>query len=265
MWEFLKRRSDKPAAHGPAQTAKGADDGFVRFKRDNPGATYAQYYVSQVLRTIGDGKTHTTIGLRVRESEGGDGDESDFMEAGRGPFQKYRRLCGVRPDDRVVDYGCGSLRLGIHFMEYLKAGNYMGLDVTRDFMEIGISAMPELIADKKPRLYAIDPTALQEAADFGADIVISNAVSYHVHPDEKARYLGNLVAICSKPGARLFFDVKLADSAARFRSRGWAYPLDLYIETLKPLTLVKQHRVVAVKDYPDVPTMRSAMLEFRRD
>jgi hypothetical protein len=149
-------------------------------------------------------------------------------------------------------------------MDFLDAGNYMGLDVTRDFMDIGISAVPELIANKKPDLHAIDATSIRKAAEFGADVVISNAVSYHVHPEETETYLGNLLTICTNPGVRLVFDVKLSNSPVRFRSRGWAYPLDMYIEQLKPLTLVKQHRVNTVNEYPDAPALLSAILEFRR-
>jgi hypothetical protein len=61
------------------------------------------------------------------------------------------------------------------------------------------------------------------------------------------------------------FDVKIADAPVRFRSRGWAYPLDMYVEMLKPLTFVELHRPGEVKDYENIPSLRSGVLEFRRN
>ncbi len=265
MWTFLKRRAAQFVRLRRAPTAKNKrNDSFEQFKQNNPGASFAQYYVWQAKQTIAGGNAHTTLGLRLCEQPG-QTEETDYFEAGRAAFNRYQKFCGLVATDRVVDYGCGSLRLGIHFIEFLDAANYFGLDVTRDFIDIGVSAAPALITQKRPQLFAIDDISIRSAVAFGADAVISNAVSYHVHPDETGAYLDNLRAICAKPGARLFFDVKLSDSTVRFRSRGWAYPLDMYIAGLKPLTFVKQHRTSVVRDYPEVPNMRSTVLEFRRD
>src|SRR5207248_6045542 len=35
---------------------------------------------------------------------------------------------GCRPDHRVLDFGCGALRAGVHVIPYLNAGNYFGVD-----------------------------------------------------------------------------------------------------------------------------------------
>jgi SAM-dependent methyltransferase len=45
--------------------------------------------------------------------------------------------CGLRPDHRFVDVGCGSLRGGIHFVAYLAPGNYHGLDINRSLIDAG--------------------------------------------------------------------------------------------------------------------------------
>ena len=38
------------------------------------------------------------------------------------------RIAGLQPSDKFVDVGCGALRGGRHFIEYLENGNYYGLD-----------------------------------------------------------------------------------------------------------------------------------------
>ena len=35
---------------------------------------------------------------------------------------------GLRPSDELLDVGCGALRAGLHFIRYLKPGNYFALN-----------------------------------------------------------------------------------------------------------------------------------------
>jgi SAM-dependent methyltransferase len=35
---------------------------------------------------------------------------------------------GLKPDHYLLDYGCGAGRAGIHFIRYLEAGHYVGVD-----------------------------------------------------------------------------------------------------------------------------------------
>jgi ubiquinone/menaquinone biosynthesis C-methylase UbiE len=60
---------------------------------------------------------------------------------------------GLQPGDRMLEIGCGSLRAGHLFIEYLSAGNYYGIDVSADSLiaaqqviaEFGLQAkMPHL-------------------------------------------------------------------------------------------------------------------------
>jgi SAM-dependent methyltransferase len=44
---------------------------------------------------------------------------------------------GLRPDHRLIDVGCGALRGGIHFIKYLAAGKYHGLDINASLIEAG--------------------------------------------------------------------------------------------------------------------------------
>ena len=42
---------------------------------------------------------------------------------------------GLQPDHKILDIGCGCLRGGIHFIEYLQADNYYGLDVNASLIK----------------------------------------------------------------------------------------------------------------------------------
>jgi len=265
MWNFFQRSKQPKAvadvsaeALAQAEKTRKWDRQFENYRRDHPGASFAQFYVDLALKTIKSGEAHSTLGLCLQG-------ESDFHEAGQDAFDRYRRLLGIGRAHKVVDYGCGSLRLGIHFIEYLARGHYTGLDVTRDFVDIGAGAAKALIEDKQPELDAIDPQSIEKAASFQADFIVSNAVSYHVHPDETDAYFSSLAKICAKPGATLAFDAKIAATPTRFRQRGWAWPLEYYVERLKPLALVEVHKLVALKDErASAVAIQSGVLEFRR-
>jgi SAM-dependent methyltransferase len=44
---------------------------------------------------------------------------------------------GLKPNHKLLDLGCGSLRGGIHFIRYLDPGNYFGIDINRSLLDAG--------------------------------------------------------------------------------------------------------------------------------
>lgn len=45
--------------------------------------------------------------------------------------------CGLKPEHRLVDIGCGSFRGGVKFIEYLQPGHYYGIDISSEILEAG--------------------------------------------------------------------------------------------------------------------------------
>jgi SAM-dependent methyltransferase len=44
---------------------------------------------------------------------------------------------GLRPDQHFLDIGCGCLRGGLHFIDYLQAGHYFGIDINQELLDAG--------------------------------------------------------------------------------------------------------------------------------
>ena len=44
---------------------------------------------------------------------------------------------GLKPDMRMIDIGCGCLRVGVHLVNYLDSGNYYGTDISQDLLDVG--------------------------------------------------------------------------------------------------------------------------------
>lgn len=45
---------------------------------------------------------------------------------------------GLRPSDCLLDIACGCLRGGVHFIRFLDAGNYLGIDKEARLIELGV-------------------------------------------------------------------------------------------------------------------------------
>jgi SAM-dependent methyltransferase len=99
-----------------------------------------------------------------------------------GPLQRdFMVAQGLQPHHRLLDVGCGPLRAGIHFVEYLDSGHYYGIDINESLLDAGHSReLPERLHVKLPR----DQLRATErfSCDFGVefDYAIANSVFTHV-------------------------------------------------------------------------------------
>lgn len=211
---------------------------FLEFKKQHPEISFGQFRGRQIAGQLKKGKGHFSLGRNLKAP---DGAELDFWSSGADRAARYFKRMRLMPHHRVVDYGCGSLRLGAHFIRFLNPGCYFGLDVVPDFFRIGQELIgEELVREKAPAFRVIESAAIAEAATFSPDFVFSTAVCIHVHPDELPQYFANLVQIASKPGARLFMDAAVSPKPVRSRYDSWAWPLRRYRAGLPELRLVQK-------------------------
>lgn len=220
-----------------AENFKKDDQIFAEYKTKHPEVTFAQFYAQGVADLVRNGKSHATLGANL--------DKHDvWWQAGEKPFAKYCRMHTISKDTKVVDYGCGSLRIGAHFIRYLNPNCYFGLDVISDFYEIGQQLIGEdLLREKAPAFGAISEESVRRAVEFNPDFVYSSAVAYHVHPSDAPAYYANLKRIVHKSGSVLFMDASICDEEFRYRQRSWAWPLDYYLENLDSLDYIRMYKI----------------------
>lgn len=93
----------------------------------------------------------------------------------------------MRPHHRLLDVGCGSLRGGVRFIEYLEPGNYYGLEPSMPLLGAGISIELPLAGigpDKRPRFLINDDFDLSELPpNVRFDYAFANSVFTHLPPD----------------------------------------------------------------------------------
>lgn len=203
-----------------------ADLAFRRWARNNPGKSYADFYVDRVERRVRLGRPHPTLGTRGFAKGQGESvawDAESFAERGLENWQQFLDF-GLEPHMRCVDYGCGSLRLGQHAIRYLDRDNFWGVDVSHSFMTAGLDLLgAELVAEKRPRLSLIDPSSIEQIGRWAPDFIISNAVLQHVPEDELPLYFERLARMMVT-GGKAFVVFVEGEAVTRVKAASWAYP-----------------------------------------
>src|SRR5262249_38259838 len=92
---------------------------FFFWSLRNPGRSFQNFYADGIARAFANKKQHASLGPYLKPGS---------AQSAKGTFNWLLRQ-GVRPHDIVVDYGCGTLRIGAHFVQYLDADCYIGMDI----------------------------------------------------------------------------------------------------------------------------------------
>lgn len=213
----------------------------------NPDAAFSSYYTDVMCAALDRGRGHVHLGRRqwvksvLTSSKGKEWTTDDFAERGR---EIYERVAGymTMPARTVVEYGCGSLRIGQHFIRSLDAGHFWGLDVTDRFYNDGLALMgEETVADKRPNVAVIDDAALAAARAARPDLVYSIAVLRFVPPVELEIFWRRLLSLMAAH-TLVVVEFQMAPSDMRILGKDWAYSearIRAAIERVLPGTAVR--------------------------
>ena len=77
-----------------------------------------------------------------------------------GQFQFHYLIAkGLRKDHKLLDIGCGTLRGGRYFIEYLDCGGYTGLDISPKALELAKSSSATRVCQTNNRGFYWTPTS----------------------------------------------------------------------------------------------------------
>jgi SAM-dependent methyltransferase len=196
-----------------------ADARARRWLARHPGTGYRHYYAHLALRRIEEGRPQPSLGPGWT---GGDGRQELEMLVS----------LGLRPGDTLVDYGCGTLRVGRLLIEYLERGRYWGLDVDEGLLESGRQMVDEsLLRQKAPHLGLIGPETIAAAAEARPGFVCAFGVLQHVHPDELDEFMSNVAALLT-PGATALLLGLFSVVPARTAAMSWTIGEEAWLEGL---------------------------------
>lgn len=156
-------------------------------------------------------------------------DRFDFMGATQ--FALLFHL-GLRDYHRVLDFGCGSLRLGRMLIPFLQPKGYHGIDPNRWLIEDG--ALYELGGDalsiKQPQ-FAYNDDFNCDVFDTKFDFTIAQSMATHMGPDLLARFLTSARDSLAQDGIIVFSYKRTEDAEPPLPSAGWHYPQNVAYRT----------------------------------
>lgn len=135
-------------------------------------------------------------------------------------------LLGLREHHRLLDFGCGSLRLGRLAIPYLEAGNYYGIEPDRRLVEAGLDHEigRDTLALKQPRFFHADDYRVDV---FGTqfDFIIAQSVFSHAGAEPTRRAL-SAFANALEPGGLVLANWLLGPEGYGHspETTGWVYP-----------------------------------------
>lgn len=134
---------------------------------------------------------------------------------------------GLRQQHRVLDVGCGSLRVGRLLMPYLNQGGYTGLEPNAWLIADGIrrEVGQDQVDIKRPRFVNSDSADELLADDCRYDYVLAQSIFSHTGPDLLDRWVAQAAGLLSPSG--ILVATYLADEVDNTLP-GWIYPDCVY-------------------------------------
>lgn len=131
-------------------------------------------------------------------------------------------VLGCRQQHRVLDVGCGSLRVGRLLIPYLNVGGYAGIEPNDWLIRDGIQQEvgEDQVRIKQPRFHVADNAddLVREGAKF--DFVIAQSIFSHCGADLLDPWLSQFVSLLDDSGTAVVTYIEGPDTAVT----GWIYP-----------------------------------------
>jgi SAM-dependent methyltransferase len=173
----------------PGHLRRAGRDGWLAFKHRDHVSYYRAVMASDTRRS-----PDAAVGSPTREA---------WLKLGELQFD-YLRGHGLPPSARMLDIGCGNLRAGWRFIDYLEPGNYYGIDISPDVLIAAKRTLTERGLQRKlPHLTLTQDLTLDFLPDAHFDVIHAHSVFSHSPLeiiDECLAHVGRVLA----PGG--FFD-----------------------------------------------------------
>jgi SAM-dependent methyltransferase len=191
----------------------------------------------------------------ARSAEGAVGSRSHDRWIALGQMQfDYLVGHGLRPEHRMLEIGCGNLRAGRLFIDYLRPGNYYGLDISPDILLAAQRTLVEYGLQRKlPHLMLVQNLQLDFLPDAAFDVMHAHSVFSHSPIDVIDECLANVGRVL-RPGGWFDFTFDRTEGKEHHVLRE-----DFYYRTETLIALAEKHglRAKFMDDWEQLPHKQS--------
>jgi len=140
---------------------------------------------------------------RSRDGAVGSHTKESWLQIGKLQFD-YAVSHGLKPEMRMLEIGCGNLRAGRLFVDYLEPGNYYGIDISPDILLAAEDTIAEHgLQAKLPHLTLVKDLRLHFLPESSFDFVHAHSVFSHSPIEVIDECLAHVGRVMSPDG---FFD-----------------------------------------------------------
>jgi cyclopropane fatty-acyl-phospholipid synthase-like methyltransferase len=162
-----------------------------------------------------------------QEAVGGQWEKNGMVQLDR------LKIHGLKPHHTLLDIGCGSLRGGRHFIQYLDKGNYVGIDISKEVLEAGHEVLKEHNLDnKEPTLLVASDLTLDYLGGRKFDYIHAQSVFSHMPQEDIEGYFSNLYKVM-KPDTQFyasFFESQNETYYPVYRKQDFYFPFSMLEE-----------------------------------
>ena len=172
-----------------------------------------------------------------------------------GPPDKYDAIgncqfelltnCGLQPDHFLLDIGCGSLRAGRLFINYLQPAHYFGIEPNQWLVERGIKhELGEQAFETKRPAFKYDQDFNLSAFNQQFDLLIAHSIFTHASKQQISKCFAEARKVM-RPTSLLLSTYNLGESD--YTGSAWVYPgsVEFKFETLDELA--REHSLRCAK------------------
>ena len=203
-------------------------------------------YYRAVMRSDAARGNEVAVGSRTHQS---------WLRIGQMQFD-YLVSHGLKPGMRMLEIGCGNLRAGRLFIEYLDAGDYYGIDISPDILLAAQRTLAETgLQHKLPHLTLVQDLKLEFLPAGYFDVVHAHSVFSHSPVeviDECLAHVGRVM----KPDGFFDFTFDRTEGAEHHVLRE-----DFYYRTETLVALAARHGLAGqlMKDWEELPHPQSKL------
>jgi len=192
---------------------------------------------------------------RSREGAVGSKTHDSWLKIGQMQFD-YLVGHGLKPDMRMLEIGCGNLRAGRLFIDYLDPGNYYGIDISPEILIAAQDTVADYgVAAKLPHLALVRDLRFAFLPNGHFDVVHAHSVFSHSPIEVIDQCLANVGRVMA-PGGFFDFTFDRTEGAEHHVLRE-----DFYYRTETLIAHAAAHGMQAVfmTDWEDLPHEQSKL------